>query len=51
VLQFQRHSFADFRHEMTHTIGRWRFLAQHLAPLIRLGLCCSLRTSYGGARR
>jgi nucleoside-diphosphate-sugar epimerase len=43
VLRFQRHSFVDFRLELSETIGKWRILAHPLAPLIRWGLRRSLR--------
>jgi hypothetical protein len=45
VLRFQRHGFADFRRELSQTIGRWRFLAQPMAPLILWGLRRSLKAS------
>ena len=43
VLRFQRHGFADFRQELNQTIGRWRFVARPLAPIILWGLRRSLR--------
>jgi D-erythronate 2-dehydrogenase len=43
ILRFQRHSFDDFRKELSKSIGRWRFLSAPLAPLVLWGLRRSLR--------
>jgi nucleoside-diphosphate-sugar epimerase len=38
VLQFQTRSFEDYRAKLTQSMGRWRPVAQPLAPLILWGL-------------